>query len=114
MRRKVAWSAGILLLATVITTAALWRVPISPQTPSQPRTQGTASMAAPAAAPVVPAADAESPLDIELNVNSSFGQIQNAMSGAATDSYFIHQEIDAWDRELQSLRRDVERIEANR
>jgi serine/threonine protein kinase len=108
LRRKAVVVVGVMLLAALLTTEAMWRAPTSSKSQSPPPELDTASTAA------AQAVDVESPLDIELDVHSSFGEIRNAMSGLATKSYFLRQELDPWDRELEALRQDVERIEANR
>jgi hypothetical protein len=56
----------------------------------------------------------ESAAEIELDIVGNFRHVQDALSGTSTDSYFLHQEVDEWQRELESLQRDVAQLEANK
>jgi serine/threonine protein kinase len=108
LRRKAGWATGGVLLATLLTMATIWMGPTAKiPTESQSRSQSGEVPAMRADVDVASAAE------IELDVVSNFRQVQNALTSASSDSYFLHHEVDEWQRELESLQRDLAQLEAN-
>jgi serine/threonine protein kinase len=89
LRRMVAWAAGAVSLVVLLITATMWPVPSR-------------------------VSDDETAAEIELEILSGFHHVQSSLSDMASDSYFLHQEVDEWHREIESIRGDVAEMEAAR
>jgi serine/threonine protein kinase len=111
LRRKVLWAACAFAVAAAIVTATLWFQP-TPEgqldTNVQSRLATTVSVAE---QPRDDAAAVQEANADTLEIHTGFGEITSAVTAASRGSYFLHDDLNAWDIELESVRNEISQME---
>jgi serine/threonine protein kinase len=112
LRRRMAWAAAVLLATSTIIGGTAWLASIT-QTPKSDSTsadQGTVQLEAAAAGDATDPNVIAAAGQIERDLASGFVELQSAIYQATSGTFFLHG-ADRWDREINAIEQDLDRIE---